>query len=68
MALKEKIMIRGDWDQIKQSLKSKFGNLTDEDLAYQEGQEEELLGRLQQRLGKTKEEVQYEIVKASDRL
>lgn len=68
MAVKDKLMVRGDWNQIKGALKSKYGNLTDDDLIYIEGKEEELLGTLQKKLGKTREEVQYELVKLSDKL
>lgn len=49
--------IKGDWNTIKGKLKQKYGVLTDNDLAYQEGQEDELLGRVQQKLGKTKQQV-----------
>lgn len=42
---------------IKGKLKEEYGQLTDDDLTYAEGQEEQLLGRLQQKLGKTKQEV-----------
>lgn len=49
--------IRGNWKQLKGKLKIKYGQLTDDDLAYQEGKEEQLIGRLQKKLGKTKEEI-----------
>lgn len=68
MAGKDRLMIRGNWNHIKGRLKSQYGQLTDDDLVYVEGKEEELLGRLQKKLGKTKEEIQYELVKASDKL
>ncbi len=44
-------------------MKQKYGQLTDDDLAFVERKEEELLGRVQTRLGKTKEEVRDEIEK-----
>lgn len=47
--------IKGNWHEKKGKLKQKFGELTDEDLTYAEGKEEELVGRVQQRLGTTKE-------------
>ena len=53
--------LKGQWNEIKGKLKQKYGQLTDDDLAFAEGKEEELLGRLQQRLGKSKEEVRAEI-------
>jgi len=46
---------------MKGKLKQKYGQLTDDDLTFAEGKEEELLGRLQQRLGKTKEDVRREL-------
>ena len=49
--------MKGNWNELKGKIKQEYGDLTDDDLIYQEGQEEELLGRLQQKLGKTKEEV-----------
>ncbi|MCO6480880.1 MAG: CsbD family protein [Phaeodactylibacter sp.] len=49
--------IRGNWNMIKGKLKEEYGQLTDDDLAYVEGQEDQLLGRLQQKLGKSKQEV-----------
>ena len=46
---------------MKGKLKQKYGQLTDNDLTFAEGKDEELLGRLQQRLGKSKEELRREI-------
>ena len=48
---------KGKWHEMKGKLKKKFADLTDDDLLYVEGQEEELYGRLQTRLGKSKEEL-----------
>lgn len=56
-----KLEIKGNWNEIKGKLKQKYGQLTDDDLAFAQGKEEELLGRLQQRLGKDKEELRREI-------
>jgi uncharacterized protein YjbJ (UPF0337 family) len=55
------LQIKGNWNEIKGKLKQKYAQLTDDDLTFAEGKEEELLGRLQQRLGKSKEEVRREI-------
>jgi len=55
------LQIKGNWNEIKGKLKQKYGQLTDNDLTFAEGKEEELLGRLQQRLGKAKEELRREI-------
>jgi uncharacterized protein YjbJ (UPF0337 family) len=51
-----KLQIKGSWNEIKGKLKQQFGNLTDNDLTFAEGKEDELLGRLQKKLGKSKEE------------
>jgi len=53
-----KLKIKGDWNQVKGKLKQKFGQLTDDDLLYEQGKEDELLGRLQKKLGKTKAEIE----------
>jgi len=52
-----KLPFKGDWNVVKGKLKQKFGHLTDDDLAYSEGKDVELLGRLQKKLGKTQEEI-----------
>ena len=49
--------LRGNWNEIKGKLKQKFSMLTDNDLLLVEGKQDEMLGRLQVRLGKTKEEI-----------
>ena len=52
-----KLTIKGDWNEIKGKLKQQYGQLTEDDLAFSEGKEEELIGRLQKRLGRSKQEV-----------
>ena len=52
-----KLDIKGNWNEVAGKLKQKYAELTDDDLLYSEGKEEELLGKLQQKLGKTKEEI-----------
>lgn len=52
-----KLKIKGTWNETKGKLKQKYAELTDDDLLYQEGREDELYGRLQRRLGKSREEV-----------
>ena len=47
----------GNWNEQKGKLKQKFAILTDNDLMLVEGKKEEMLGRLQIKLGKTKEEL-----------
>lgn len=53
--------IKGNWNEVKGKLKQKYGDLTDDDLTYSEGQADELLGKLQKKTGKTKEELKKEI-------
>ena len=52
-----KLEIKGNWNETAGKLKQKFANLTDDDLLFAKGKEEELWGRLQTKLGKTKEEL-----------
>ncbi|WP_291119896.1 CsbD family protein [Flavobacterium sp. UBA6135] len=49
--------LKGKWNELKGKLKQKYADLTDDDLLYVEGKEDELYGRIQQRVGKSKEEV-----------
>jgi uncharacterized protein YjbJ (UPF0337 family) len=56
-----RLQIKGNWNEIKGKLKQKFADLTDDDLTFAEGQEDEMLGRLQQRLGKSEEEIRRAI-------
>jgi uncharacterized protein YjbJ (UPF0337 family) len=50
-------VIKGNWNELKGRLKQKYGDLTDDDLMFTEGKEDEMLGRLQKKLGKSKDEV-----------
>ena len=56
-----KLQMKGNWNQVKGKLKQRYGQLTDDDLTFAEGKEDELLGRLQKRLGRTKDELRAEI-------
>jgi uncharacterized protein YjbJ (UPF0337 family) len=49
--------LNGNWNEQKGKLKQKFASLTDNDLLFIEGKKDEMLGRLQVKLGKTKEEL-----------
>lgn len=49
--------VKGNWKEISGKLKQRYANLTDDDVLFTEGKEEELLGRLQKKLGKSKEEL-----------
>lgn len=56
-----KLQLKGSWNEIKGKLKQKYADLTDDDLLYEEGKEDELLGRIQSRTGKTMDDVKSEI-------
>jgi uncharacterized protein YjbJ (UPF0337 family) len=56
-----KLQLKGSWNEVKGKLKQKYAQLTDDDLAFAEGKDDELLGRLQQKLGKSKEDLRKEI-------
>jgi len=49
--------LKGNWNIVKGKLKQNYADLTDDDLTYTEGQEEELLGRIQRKTGKAKSEI-----------
>jgi len=49
--------LKGNWEEKKGKLKQAFATLTDDDLLFAEGKKEEMMGRLQIKLGKTKEEL-----------
>ncbi|GIZ08417.1 CsbD family protein [Flavobacterium sp. UMI-01] len=49
--------IKGNWNELKGKLKQKYAELTDDDLMFAEGKQDELLGRLEQKLGKSKDEI-----------
>jgi len=53
-----KTELKGNWNEQKGRLKQKFAVLTDNDLMFEEGKKDEMLGKLQIKLGKTKEELQ----------
>lgn len=49
--------LKGKWNEWKGKIKQSKADLTDDDLKYEEGKDDELLGRLQQKLGKTRDEL-----------
>jgi uncharacterized protein YjbJ (UPF0337 family) len=49
--------LKGKWNELKGTLKQKYADLTDDDLLFEEGKEDELYGRIQQKIGSTKEEI-----------
>lgn len=52
---------KGNWNELKGKFKQKYADLTDDDLLYEEGKEDELLGKIQKKLGKTRQEVENEV-------
>lgn len=52
-----KLKLKGSWNETKGKIKQAYGDLTDDDLKHDEGKDDEFVGRLQQKLGKTKDEV-----------
>ena len=52
-----KLKLKGNWNEIKGKVKQQYADLTDDDLQYEEGRDEELLGRVQKKIGKTKQEI-----------
>ena len=52
-----KLKAKGNWNEIKGKIKQQYSHITDDDLLYQEGKDDELLGRIQKKTGKTKEQV-----------
>ena len=52
-----KLKMNGNWNDIKGKAKQQYADLTDDDLLYEEGKDDELVGRVQKKIGKTKDEV-----------
>jgi len=53
-----KLEMKGNWNIAKGKLKQKWANLTDDDLRFEEGNQDELIGRIQKRTGQTREQVE----------
>jgi uncharacterized protein YjbJ (UPF0337 family) len=53
----DKLELKGTWNVLKGKVKQAYGDLTDDDLKYEEGKDDELLGRLQKKTGKGKDEL-----------
>lgn len=53
----DKLRIKGNWNELKGKLKEEYAELTDDDLTYEEGKEDQLIGNIQKKLGKTKDEI-----------
>jgi uncharacterized protein YjbJ (UPF0337 family) len=52
-----KLKLKGSWNEIKGKAKTQYAQLTDDDLKYEEGKDDEFLGRMQKKLGKSKDEL-----------
>ena len=52
-----KLKMTGSWNDLKGKVKKQYADLTDDDLLYEEGKDDELVGRIQKKIGKTKDEV-----------
>ena len=63
----DKLRIKGNWNELKGRAKQEWADLTDDDLLYVEGKEDELLGRIQQKTGRTKDEVRIWFDKELDK-
>jgi uncharacterized protein YjbJ (UPF0337 family) len=59
-----KLQFKGNWNITKGKLKQKWSDLTDDDLTYIEGKEEEMVGRIQRKTGQTREAVEQAIADA----
>jgi uncharacterized protein YjbJ (UPF0337 family) len=57
--------LKGNWNIVKGKLKQSYGELTDDDLKYSDGQEDELIGRIQKKIGSTAEDVRHMLAKLS---
>lgn len=53
----DNLIVQGTWNVLKGKLKQSYANLTDDDLKYEEGKEDELFGRLQRKTGQTKDQL-----------
>lgn len=49
--------LKGGWNEMKGKIKQAYGDLTDDDLTHEEGKEDEMWGKVQQKTGKTKDEI-----------
>lgn len=51
------LKMKGNWNEIKGKMKQKYANLTDDDLLYEEGKDDEFYGRIQKKTGQAKEAI-----------
>lgn len=55
------LRLKGPWNELKGKLKQQYADLTDDDLTYEEGKEDELLGKLQKRTGRAQDELRRDL-------
>ena len=60
------LQLKGRWNELKGKLKQKYSNLTDDDLMYEDGKEDQFWGRLQQKTGRTMDDLKNELLKLTD--
>jgi uncharacterized protein YjbJ (UPF0337 family) len=53
----DKLQLKGGWNEIKGKIKQAYGDLTDDDLVREEGKDDEMLGKLQQKTGKSRDQL-----------
>jgi uncharacterized protein YjbJ (UPF0337 family) len=53
----DKLEIKGSWNELKGKMKKAYGDLTDDDLVREEGKDDEMLGKLQKKTGKSRDEL-----------
>jgi len=58
--------LKGKWNEVKGKLKEKYADLTDDDLTYEEGKDDQLWGKLQQKTGRTLDDLKREILSWTD--
>jgi len=52
------LKMKGNWNEMKGKMKQEWAQLTDDDLAYEDGKEDELWGKIQQKTGKTMDDIE----------
>lgn len=57
----DNLRLKGNWNEMKGKLKQQYADLTEDDLTYTEGKEDELLGRLQKKTGRTRDELKNQL-------
>jgi len=57
----DNLKLKGSWNEMKGKLKQQYADLTDDDLTYVEGKEDELLGRLQQKTGESRDKLKKQL-------